>query len=868
MKKTVLSLVLIIACQHHVFAQAEWQMQRLPIQTRWAKQVSPENALKEYPRPQMVRSNWQNLNGLWQYAITEKNAPSPTSYKGQILVPYPIESALSGVKKPLQPNENLWYKTEFTKPSLKSDEKLLLHFGAIDYEATIYINKKEVGKHRGGYESFSFDITDELKKGDNEIVVQVWDPADQGSNPHGKQVLNPKDIWYTASSGIWQTVWMELVPAVYIAGLTMHSDIDKGIFNLIVNTPFDDGYTVEAIADGKTIKGRPNQNLQLKLNNTHLWSPEDPYLYDLQVKILKNGKVVDKVGSYFGIRKIEIKKDEKGFARIFLNNQYTYNLGVLDQGFWPDGLYTAPTDEALSFDIKAVKAMGFNTIRKHIKVEPARWYYHCDKLGILVWQDMVNPSFNLNEEAKQEFEKECKTTIEELYNHPSIIVWVLFNEKWGQYDQQRLTEWIKQLDPTRLVNGHTGEILYVNEKLRSPSPNAWVSSDMADVHAYPDPMNAPALEGKARVLGEFGGIGVFIPDHQWDPLQGWGYIQVTPSALKTKYTIMNQHLKLLEREGLSASIYTQPFDVEREQNGLMTYDREIIKIPFGELRKIHAPLVPNLGIIPEVIAINADVTDPGKQYSGMLQEYIEGKRDAVFLKRMALVAQQVGDKPGVRRASGDYISTLKAPFSKEDVDYVMQLTTSTKDPGFAILHNYAAEINMILGSRQVEVKMMNLIYVDEIEPFVDGENANPDWNELKNKITAYGPPGEEILLRAKTIYFLNHQDYIQFVQAGTEYITKYGQDIKPEELNDFAWAAFENVDAQDLLLKAVEWSTLSLKKETQPTYMDTEANLLYKAGRKEEAIALQEKAVQLSGNNSELEKTLRKMKRGENTWLK
>ncbi|HWK05559.1 MAG TPA: glycoside hydrolase family 2 TIM barrel-domain containing protein [Puia sp.] len=868
MKKNILGLVLIVSCLGHAFAQSKWQMQPFSVQTRWAVEVSPTNALKEYPRPQMVRNNWQNLNGLWQYTITEKNASFPTDFNGWILVPYPIESALSGVKKPLQPNENLWYKTTFAKPALKNDQRLFLHFGAVDYEATIYINGKDIGQHRGGYESFSFNITDELKKGDNEIVVRVWDPTDQGTNPHGKQVLNPKDIWYTASSGIWQTVWMEVVPSVYITGLTMQPDIDKGVLNLIVNIPSGEGYSVEAIADGKTIKGRPNQTLSLKVTNAHLWSPEDPYLYNLQVKLVKEGKLIDEVASYFGMRKIAIKKDEKGLDRIFLNNKYTYNLGTLDQGFWPDGLYTAPTDEALAFDIKAIKAMGFNTIRKHIKVEPARWYYYCDKLGMLVWQDMVNPSFNLNEEAKQEFEKECKATVEQLYNHPSIITWVLFNEKWGQYDQQRLTEWIKTLDPTRLVNGHTGEILYVNEKLRSPSPNAWVSSDMTDVHSYPDPMNAPGLQGKTRVLGEFGGIGVSIPDHQWNPLKGWGYIEVTPSALKTKYTIMNLHLRLLEREGLSASVYTQPFDVEGEQNGLMTYDREIIKIPFEELRKIHAPLVANLGAIPEVVATNADVTDPGIRYSQMLQEYIEGKRDDVFLKKMAIAAQQAGDKPGMRRSAEDYVSTLKAPFSKEELNYIMQITSSTKDPGFAILHADAASIDTVLGPRKAEVKLMNLIYGDEIEPFVNGQNVNPDWDELKNRTTVYGAPGEEIFLRAKTIYFLNHQDYIRYVQAGTEYISKYGQYITPEELNNFAWTAFKNVDDQVLLLKSVEWSKLSLQKEAQPAYMDTEANLLYKAGKKEEAIAVEERAVRVSGNNNELKETLEKMKRDEKTWVK
>lgn len=869
-------------------AQSNWKMAPVPIQTKWAKEVSSSNVLAEYPRPQLVREapsgspgggeGWQNLNGLWQYAITSKDAAPPAVYAGQILVPFAIESALSGVKKMVQPNENLWYKRMIARPALKKGERLLLHFGAVDWQATVFINRKKVGFHAGGYQSFSIDITDALKKGNNELLVKVYDPTDKGPNPHGKQVLNPKDIWYTPTTGIWQTVWLETVPAVYIQQLKMTPDIDKEQVHLQVNlSGIADvkNYTVEAeVADnGKPITKQTfgllsatGAHSPLTIDHSRLWSPEDPFLYDLSVRLLKNGKVVDEVKSYFGMRKVEIKRDTDGHDRIFLNNKYTFNLGTLDQGFWPDGIYTAPTDEALAFDIKAIKAMGFNTIRKHIKREPDRWYYHCDKLGMIIWQDMINPAFNPNGEAKKVFEQECKENIEQLYNHPCITTWTLFNEKWGQYDQQRLSEWIKQLDPTRLLNGHSGEILYVNEKLRSPSPNAWVSSDITDIHSYPDPMNAPKMDGKARVLGEFGGIGVFVPDHQWNVNSAWGYINVTPSALKGKYTVMNQHVKLLEKEGLSASIYTQPFDVEGEQNGLMTYDRAVVKIPFEEMRKIHGLLVPPAGNIPAVDAAVADLTDPGLKYSELLGEYINGNRQPVFLKKLSMAAQQAGDKTGIARITKDYLAALTEPYSEEDLTYVVQVTNKTSDPGFAILKDNSANINKLLGQRQAENKMMNIIYNEAIAPAVTGPRATPDWAALAARVAPFGPVGEEILLRAKAIHYLNHGDWMNFVPAADEYIGKYGEYVRPEDLNEFAWKTFEKVNDKDALNKAIQWSALSYKRKEEPHYLDTYANLLYKSGRTSEAITAQEKAVALSNGDKTLKETLAKMKRGEPTW--
>jgi hypothetical protein len=776
-----------------------WRIQSVPIQTRWAKLVSPVNALKEYPRPQMVRAGWTNLNGLWDYAITAKNAGMPTAFGGKILVPYPLESALSGVKKALKPEELLWYKREFTidPSSLRSlgmtkgaGKKTLLHFGAVDYQCWVYVNGKEVGTHEGGYTEFSFDVTSFLNQGSNELVVKVYDPSDAGIGPRGKQVLNPQNIYYTPSSGIWQTVWMEAVPEQHIEGLVMTPDVDKGVLNLEVKGKGKVIVTVPGCSECgvlKQVQDDDRVNIVLRVPNAKLWSPTNPFLYDITLKMGD-----DVVKSYFGMRKISVAKDGKGVDRIFLNNKPYFNLGTLDQGFWPDGLHTAPTDEALAFDIKASKAMGFNTIRKHIKIEPARWYYHADKIGMLVWQDFVQPNPDLPAGAKEIFEKQGAEMMAQLHNHPSITTWVLFNEKWGQYDQERLTKWVKQSDPSRLVNGHSGEFLYVNEKLRSPSPNAYVGADMTDVHSYPDPMNAVRQDGKARVLGEFGGIGVFIPDHQWLTGSAWGYIQEKPAALAAKYRIMNQHLQLLEKEGLSASIYTQPFDVEGEQNGLMTYDREVVKVPFGELREIHGGLngevaTPKwLAMTGDVAAKNADLTEPAKVYAGMVQEYIAGKRDAAFLKKLAMMAGQVSDLAGKARFGNEYMETLKEPYSEGDLLFIDGMTKKVTDKGFTLLMEKAK------ADRAAYVKVMNIVYADVIQPFVPTSDVNPDWSALEQAIKPYGLPGEEIYLRAKTIHLLNQQDWTAYLPAVRTYLEKFSSNISEKDKEVFQKAIDEH----------------------------------------------------------------------------
>jgi hypothetical protein len=766
----------------HANAQDVWKMQPVNIQTRWAKEVSPKNTLNEYPRPQMVRSQWVNLNGLWEYAITDKNAIVPDTWEGKILVPYPLESALSGVKRSLQPDQLLWYRKLILKPE---GEKVLLHFGAIDFQAEVFVNGKSVGKHSGGYEAFTFDITTALKKGDNELIVKVYDPTEKGIGPSGKQVLHPAVIHYTASSGIWQTVWLEAVPKTYIEGLALTPDIDNGVLNIKVNAPVGSSVEITAL-DGKSaismVKGKAGNVLHLPIKNAKLWSPESPFLYDLTVKLVNNGRSLDEVKSYFGMRKIAIAKDDKGITRIFLNNTPYFNLGTLDQGFWPDGLYTAPTDEALKFDIEAIKAMGFNTIRKHIKIEPARWYYYTDKIGMLVWQDFVSPNTILSEDAKKEFEKEGKEILEQLHNYPSIVTWILFNEHWGSYDQERLTKWVKQVDPSRLVNGHSGEYIVLNgEDLKMPKDN-WAGSDITDVHAYPNPMNSPELPGKARVLGEFGGIGVFVPEHQWNSTNAFGYIQEKPAALKGKFAIMVQHLRLLKEEGLSASIYTQPFDVEGEQNGLMTYDREVVKIPFDTLRKIHTPLNPNMVSIPGVTAQNVDLADPASIYCLMLEDYINGKEDKEFLFKLAMTARQVGDVPGAAMASNAYIASLNDPLDEKDVRNVEQLAFSSKDTVFVFMTKHSDKFIRVLGERKFQMDIMNMIYTGVIEPM---REAHKSWDEIEAVTKVHGAPGEQIFLRAKVIESLNQKDWNVYIPAATSYLGKYGDKLKPEERSMF-----------------------------------------------------------------------------------
>ncbi|MCX6141654.1 MAG: hypothetical protein NTZ35_00395, partial [Ignavibacteriales bacterium] len=463
MNKTIPSLLFLVTLLVLVqSSMAQWKIPSdAPLLTKWAKDVSPTNALPEYPRPQMVRDEWMNLNGLWQYKEAKENEDPPfgDNLSGTILVPYPIESALSGVMKT---TERLWYRRTVALPKEWAGRKVVLHFGAVDWEARVFVNGLAVGHHRGGYDPFSFDITAALKPdGEQEIVVGVYDLSDGGDQPRGKQVLKPSGIWYTPSTGIWQTVWLEPVAPEHVSALVLVPDVDSTMLRLTaLSTGESNRSTVHVeVIDGNDLiadaEGRVGLEIPIPIKSPKLWTPESPFLYVLEIRLMVDGKQVDVIKSYFGMRKIEIASDEKGVNRILLNGTFEMLVGPLDQGFWPDGIYTAPTDEALRSDIEMTKKLGFNMARKHVKVEPDRWYYWADKLGLMVWQDMPSGN-NRTNDSKMQFETELANLVVTHYNHPSIVMWVVFNEGWGQYDTERLAAWVKQLDPTRLVNNASG----------------------------------------------------------------------------------------------------------------------------------------------------------------------------------------------------------------------------------------------------------------------------------------------------------------------------------------------------------------------------------------------------------------------------
>jgi beta-galactosidase/beta-glucuronidase len=520
-------------------------------------------------------------------------------------VPFAVESALSGVGKKVGKDSILWYRTSFALPSSMKGKNVLLHFGAVDWETEVYVNGLKVGTHRGGYDPFSFDITLALKGSSNQLLeVRVWDPTDDGPQPRGKQVKRPNGIWYTPVTGIWQTVWLEAVPKTYIVSAKQTPDIDQQSLTVAVQTenlqPADvikvsawDG--TNKIAE-ETVKG--GAEVRLKISNPKLWSPQNPFLYNLLVTIVRNGKVMDEVKSYFAMRKISMQADGNGVQRMLLNNQFQFQFGPLDQGWWPDGLYTAPTDEALKFDIQQTKNMGFNMIRKHVKVEPARWYSYCDQIGMLVWQDM--PSGDMGNrwdsrpgimgratdkdrtaESKSIYRAEWNEIIQDLYNFPSIVVWVPFNEAWGQFETVEVTNWTMQKDPSRLVNSASGG-------------NFYSVGHILDFHNYPEPaIPTPELFGQKQivVLGEFGGLGLPLEGHTWQERNNWGYrsFQNADTLFRVYTTFINNLVPFIEK-GLSAAVYTQTTDVEIEVNGLITYDRKVMKIPVDRLKELHQKL--------------------------------------------------------------------------------------------------------------------------------------------------------------------------------------------------------------------------------------------------------------------------------------
>ena len=584
---TTLLLFLILAVQTAVQAESPVPITRL--RTKWSAQVAADRVLPEYPRPQLSRKNWINLNGPWEYAITKTGDPRPAVFTGHVLVPFPIESQLSGAGVWVSPQQRLWYRRTIAMPARPTGTRVLLNFGAVDWEAEVSVDGRVVGRHVGGYDPFTFDISDALARDSatHELVVAVRDPTDTAEQPRGKQVERPHSIWYTANTGIWQTVWLETVPAWHVSGIRIDPDLEGSRVSVSVGTDgrtgagrvaisVIDGTRVVATADGPTAT--------LAIPSPHAWSPSDPFLYGLRVR-LDSG---DEVESYFGMRSIAVCADAAGARRLCLNGQPLFQFGLLDQGWWPDGLYTAPTDEALASDIEKTKELGFNVIRKHVKVEPERWYYHADRLGMLVWQDMPSGD-NKTPAGQAEFERELHAMIDARRNHPSIVMWVPFNEGWGQHDTEKHVAWLKANDPTRLVNNATG----------------WTDKnvgDLVDIHSYPGPTMPPVEKERVAALGEFGGLGLPLEGHTWLDKGNWGYRSFTTvDAMNAAYRELVTQLRLHAGDGLASAIYTQTTDCEIEVNGVMTYDRAVTKLSPESVaanRRLYDPLPKITHIVP------------------------------------------------------------------------------------------------------------------------------------------------------------------------------------------------------------------------------------------------------------------------------
>ncbi len=604
MRTLLLSLFIVSGVIAQAQTQAQnWKRAKVSLTTKWGKEVTPANVWSEYPRPQMQRTAWINLNGMWNYSVVAKGQSAPSKYDGQILVPFCIESSLSGVGKPLLPTQELWYNKKFTVPANWNGKDVMLHFDAVDWETKLWVNGKKAGEHKGGSDPFSFNITPYLNKtGDQQIVMSVWDPTDTDLQARGKQVLDPKGIWYTAVSGIWQTVWLEPVSKTTVQQFVPTPDIDNSKINFTTTASGltgNENLNFVIKNDGKVIKDTTasfNKNLSVTIPSAKLWTPEHPNIYTVAVELRSNDKVSDQFNTYFAMRKIALGNDKNGYTRLMLNDKPVFQFGTLDQGWWPEGLLTPPSDAAMLYDMVKLKDMGFNMLRKHIKVEPSRYYYHADTMGMLLWQDMPSgfagpgPSHVAADskedwvrpaESAKQFETEWKSIMDHLRFFPSIVMWVPLNEGWGQYDTKRLAAWTKSYDSTRLVD----------------CPSGWADrgvGDVNDAHHYPGPgMEAPsANKGRAIVLGEFGGLGLVVKDHIWDPAKrNWGYKTYTESdKLISEYKEMMYNMQLMVPRGLAAAIYTQTTDVEGEVNGLMTYDRSVIKIPEQLLRELHAPL--------------------------------------------------------------------------------------------------------------------------------------------------------------------------------------------------------------------------------------------------------------------------------------
>ena len=600
MKKSAYLLLSLLLVSAFSATAQPWQPAGDHIRTPWADQVDPSAPLPEYPRPLMQRTDWMNLNGLWDYAVRKAGAPFGKA-DGRILVPYCIESSLSGVGRTVAVDEYLWYHRTFSLPKSWKGNRVLLHFGAVDWKADIWVNDVKAGSHTGGYTPFSIDITDALKSGENSLIVRVWDGTDTGFQPRGKQVRKPSGIWYTSVTGIWQTVWLEPVPEQHIRNLRTTPDLDAGCIRVLAEGVDRGVVEVSLSAEGRRVasaRALAGSEVEIPVPGARLWTPDDPYLYDLEVSLIRDGKTLDRVKSYCAMRKVGVTPGKDGILRLTLNDKPIFMYGPLDQGWWPDGLYTAPTDEALAFDVQKTKDWGFNLIRKHVKVEPARWYYHCDRLGILVWQDMPSgdlhgswqntrwyqgTEFVRSADSEACYRKEWREIMDYLYSQPCIVAWVPFNEGWGQFKTLEITAWTKQHDPSRLVNSASGGNHFIG------------AGDILDLHNYPQPDMYLYDANRVNVLGEYGGIGLPVEGHLWTPDRNWGYVKfASPKEVTDEYVKYARQLKEMVARGFSAAIYTQTTDVEIEVNGLMTYDRRVDKVEIPRIREINQQVINTL----------------------------------------------------------------------------------------------------------------------------------------------------------------------------------------------------------------------------------------------------------------------------------
>ena len=633
LKKTninwILGLILIVAASATVFAvflnkpnkrekvelkslyRDGWKPAGDRIKTKWGQNLDYKKVWQEYPRPQLQREDWMNLNGLWNYAIRDQSVLNETKFDGQILVPFPLESSLSGVMKNLSQTEVIFYEKAFVIPDGWKGKNVLLNFGAVDWKCEVYVNREKVGEHTGGYSYFYFDITKYLKGTEVLITLRVTDVTDTYHaewgkyQPVGKQTVTPNGIWYTPASGIWQTVWLEPISPQYIEKLEFNNDFDNKKIKVNFKVPNESKLTVSYVVsynDKSVAYGRGNSNEFIDIDiseNFKAWSPSEPNLYTITAELISSaGKTVDKITSYTAVRKVESKKDSSGILRIFLNDKPLFNVGPLDQGYWPDGIYTPPSEEAMLFDIQTMKNLGFNTLRKHAKTENFRYYYNCDKIGMLVWQDM--PSGNVDgsgswdsihmdggsdtkrtDFSKSNYRAEWVEIIENLKFFQCIIVWTPFNEAWGQFETESIVQLTREKDSTRLVNAASGG-------------NHRTCSDFVDLHPYPNPRYELKYESLINVIGEFGGLGLEIKNHTWKD-NNWSYYMVkSKEELTGNYTLYINTLKNdLVPQGISAAIYTQVTDCEGEINGLMTYDRYEVKI-YDTIKKVNEELIASL----------------------------------------------------------------------------------------------------------------------------------------------------------------------------------------------------------------------------------------------------------------------------------